>query len=54
MHKQSERESYSHRKRTTVIIPEGINYQKNNLRILAAVDSCLGLGRPRQHGIANT
>ena len=33
------------------------NYQINNkieLRILEAMNSCFGLVRPRQHGIANT
>ena len=59
MHKQSERESYSHKKRTEATMVEGINprtTEKNKieLRILAAMDSCRRLVRPRQHGIANT
>ena len=56
MHKQNERESYSHRKRTTVTIAEEINSiitKKIELVILAAMDNCFGLVRPRQHGIAN-
>ena len=59
MHKQSERESYSHKKRTEATMVEAIikNYKKKNkieLRILAAMDSCRRLVRPRQHSIANT
>ena len=56
----SQRESYSHRKRTKAIVVEEINpittekKTKIELRILAAKDSCLSLVRPRQHGIANT
>ena len=65
-YKQSERESYSHRKRTKVTMVkgqhEGINpittsvkkEGKIELRILVAMESCFGLVRPRQHGIANT
>ena len=55
MNKQSEKESYSHRKRTKVTIVEEINpitkKTKIELRILAAMDSCLRLIRPRQHGV---
>ena len=56
-HKQSEKENYSLRKGTTAttvgrITP--ITTKKIELRILAAMDSCSCLVRPRQHGIANT
>ena len=57
MHNQSERERYSHRKCTTVTKAEEINSiitKKIYLVILAAMDSCFGLVRPRQHGITNT
>ena len=54
MHKRSARVSYSHRKRTKVTVVEEINpvtTKKNELRLLAAMDSCFGLVKPRQHGI---
>ena len=54
---QSERETYSHRMRTKATMLVGINpisNKKIELRILAAMDSCFGLVRPCQHGIANT
>ena len=60
MHKQSDKENYSHRKHTKVIMVEGINpittkKTKIELRILAAMDSCcFSLARPRQNSIADT
>ena len=60
MFKQSEWEIHRHRKLTKATMVERINpittkNQKNNeFRILAAMDNCFGLVRPRQHGITNT
>ena len=55
MHKQSKRESYKHRNRTKVTMVEEINpittKKKIELRILAAMDSCLRLVRYRRHGV---
>ena len=58
---QGERESYCHRKHIlNKTMVEGINpitTQKNTkieFRILAAMDNCSDLVRPRQHVIANT
>ena len=53
IHKQSEKERYSHRKRTKATMVEGtINHitTKIELRILAAMDSYFGLFRPPRLG----
>ena len=56
MHKQIERVSHSHRKRTKATMVERINLitTKTEHRILATMDSCFGFLRPCQHGTAKT